>query len=743
MKGSHYLINAVFARAYKLPVSFIAIKIAESKKAIRVYGHGSMDPEGHCARCGRLLTHPGSILIGIGPECLGDWGARDFKLDNMSLVEKARLQALVTERKVDSWIPKSVIKKNTPTEEEIQLPEAYRTEPVKLTGIPAGPAPINPNPGDPPVKSKFTVKSTPTLKETKEWKGEIAIIFPYSYDTLQKVKTLEGRKYHGDGDPKYWTCPIKAYSILKLKEWGFSLDGALAKYVIDNFSEVKGFVDKELGLDTKQTLSKEITIPGMLRNLFPFQKDGVSFIESRKGRALVADEMGLGKTIQALAFLQLHPEYRPAIILCPASLKLNWAKEIQSTMTQRIKIQILEGKTPYRLHGEIIIVNYDILYDWLLTLLQFKPNIIIGDEIHAIKNNDAKRTKAVKLLANPMSLFNTRDKKGKDKTTKEAELLFKQGLAQKAPHFIALSGTPIINRPIEIYNALSIINSSVIPDYWKYAKRYCGAVHNGFGWDFSGATNTEELHKILTDTIMIRRKKADVLKDLPDKIHSLVPITLSNQQEYDAIESDVIGFLRNSKGEQAADKASNAEVIVQIELLKQAAVRGKLNAVINWIQDFLESDEKLVVFATHKFVIDEFMSRFPQIAVKIDGSTSMTDRNLAVEHFQTNPKVKLFIGNIKAAGVGLTLTAASNVAIVELPWTPGDLKQAEDRCHRIGQKDTVNVHMLIVPGTIEEEIAELLDKKTKILDAVLDGKETDQGSLLTALIDSMTKKQRK
>lgn len=684
MKAEHFLINAVFAKANNLPVSFVAIRVKETQKAIWVYGHGAMDPEGHCAACGRTLTHPGSILIGIGPECLGNWGARDARMDNMTEQDKERLKALVTSREVDAWIPRSCIKANTSVEEEIHLPEAHKSRPAKT--FPEGRAPETP--------------AKEITKQAREWKGQIAIQFPYSYETLTKVKSLEGRKWHSEG--KYWTCAIKIDSIMKLREWGFELDEGLTKHVVENVP-----TDVEVIEALSESIGIALTKSGIKRELFPYQKDGVAFLQSRKGRALVGDEMGLGKTIQALAYLQLHTEIRPAVVVCPASLKFNWAKEVRETMTSKCEVQILEGKSPYKVHGDIIIINYDILPAWVKALKDI-PKIIIADECHYFKSNSALRTKAIKLLA------------------------------KDCPHFIALSGTPIVNRPIEIYNALSIINSSAIPSFWEYAKRYCKATHNGFGWDFTGASNTDELHKILTETIMIRRKKADVLKDLPDKIHSFVPMSLDNQSEYDAIEADIIGYLRKVKGQKAADRASNAEIMVQIEQLKQAAVRGKLNSVVKWIEDFLEVNDKLVIFATHKFVIDKLMEVFHEVAVKIDGRTSMVDRNTAVERFQNDPKAKLLVGNTQAAGVGLTLTASSNVGFIELPWTPGELKQAEDRCHRIGQKDTVNVWMLLVLGTIEEKIAQLLDKKTKVLDAVLDGVETKEESLLQELMKMMS-----
>ena len=160
-----------------------------------------------------------------------------------------------------------------------------------------------------------------------------------------------------------------------------------------------------------------------------------------------------------------------------------------------------------------------------------------------------------------------------------------------------------------------------------------------------------------------------------------------------------------------------------------------MSSVMDWIHEFLETDNKLVVFAIHKFVIDLLMERFGNVAVKIDGSVKMKDRDAAVQSFQNDDSCRLFVGNIKAAGLGLTLTAASNVAIIEYPWTPGDLVQAEDRCHRIGQKNSVNVHYLLANNTIENTLAAILDSKRKVLDKVLDGVETEDDSLLTELIN--------
>lgn len=542
----------------------------------------------------------------------------------------------------------------------------------------------------------------------------IKITFPFSHDELKRVQSLKGKKFHSDG--KFWTCPVSQEAFDLLTEWGYVIDYKIKKV-----------------LRTPTAKRFKLSIPGIKQELFPFQKEDVSEIDIRKGRILIGHEMGLGKTIITLAWLQLHPELRPAIIVCPSSLKLNWEREAQSWMEEP-NVEILSGQKPYPITGDILIINYDILHYWLPFLLKLGLKALVADEIHFVKSNKALRTKALKKLS------------------------------KLIPYIIGLSGTPIINRPIEFFNIITIIDRTLFPNYWKYAHRYCAAKNNGFGWDMSGASNTEELHAILTKRIMIRRLKKDVLKDLPDKTYSFVPVSLDNQKEYDAaetnfiqylkdgveidlrkqlgslIEENVIEFNDHTLNRMKDKRAETANALTQIEVLKQLAVQGKLKQATEWITNFLESDQKLIIFATHKFVIAHLMEVFGKIAVKVDGSVSGTKRQLAVDKFQNAPKTRLFIGNIKAAGVGLTLTAASNVAFLEYPWTPGELFQAADRAHRIGQKFTVNIYYLLAKGSIEESIAELLDSKKTVLDAVLDGKQLKDTPLLMELINTYSKK---
>ena len=565
----------------------------------------------------------------------------------------------------------------------------------------------------------------------------IKITFPYQFDFLDEIKALPGRKFNKEA--KYWTLPLSLANCFKLRSLHYNFRPDLKEWANTAY----------LAHKNKKT---DIEIPGLKGQLFPYQKEGVIFIENKQGKALIADEMGLGKTVQALAWLQLHPENRPALIICPASLKYQWKAMAEAWIDVK-DIQVLNGTVRIpELSKDIIIINYDLIanknfedeqgkvkekhYSGYLNYLQdLKINTVIIDEGHYIKSNDAKRTKATKRLC------------------------------KNIPNRIILTGTPIEQKSSEIFNLVQIIDPSVFPNQWSFLHTYREPKNNGFGWTFNGATNTEKLHAILTDTVMIRRKKKDVLKDLPDKLFSFVPVEINNREEYQQAEDDFreyVGKLaiidlrkllhqmisndldslievNDYKLAQLVEEKKNKAIpIVQIGMLKQLAAKGKLNATFEWIEDFLESGKKLVVFCEHRFIIDAFMEKFGKIAVKVDGSVSSANRQKAQESFQNDKKIKLFFGN-RAAQEGLTLTAASDLLIFEYPWTPGALKQRTDRVHRISQKETVNIHYVMGLDTIDEKIARRLDEKAKILEAVLDGKTVDNTDLIGYLIDEYRK----
>lgn len=546
--------------------------------------------------------------------------------------------------------------------------------------------------------------------------NQIKIRIPYNEKLIQEIKRIPGKRAQKDKRGWYWTVPLNITNCEKIHELG----------IVFSESLIVWYGEKTL----KFEVDPNFKVDGLNGIPYPFQNEGIQFVDAKGGKALIADDMGLGKTIQAIGFLQLHrEEAMPAVIIVPAVVKLNWKREIEKWMTNP-KVAVLNGRpTPSSKipDAEIYIINYDILANqdektevvkfgirtkvkrekkftgWADHLLKLKPVSLICDECHYLKNTQAKRTKAVKKLA------------------------------AKVKNCIMLSGTAIENRPIEIWQAINLIDPTLFPSYPSFGKRYCNGKHNGYGWDYNGSSNEAELHKRLTESIMIRRLKKDVLTDLPLKQRSIIPMEIDNYKEYKKCQDDVIQYIRDNSGSAAAMKAAGAEALVKFEKLKQLAVKGKLKMAIKWIEDYIQ-DEKLAVFCTHKIVIKELREKF-EGAVHIDGDVSQVNRQKAVDKFQTDKDCKLFIGNIKAAGVGITLTAASSTAFLELAWTPGSHDQAEDRVNRIGQKaSSINAYYLLADNTIETEIAALLDSKRKTIDAVLDGIETEDSDLLIELM---------
>ena len=519
----------------------------------------------------------------------------------------------------------------------------------------------------------------------------IKMRFSPDRDTIDKIKTLSGRTYNAEG--KFWTCPLVIESVKSLRDWGFKLDTTLQDY-----------------LNPQATFKpKPVVIPGLHGTLFPYQNEGVSFFEWRKGRAICGDEMGLGKTIQAIAWLQLRQELRPVIIVVQASLKLMWAEQCETWMGHP-DVQVLYGTNADEpITADIIIVNYEILTHWVNRLIALKPKVLIIDEIHSLMHSKAKQTKAT------------------------------MKLGRRCAHVIGLGGTLILNRPMEGYNAIKLIEPTVVPaTSFEFGMEYANGHHNGFGWVFNGASNTGKLHDIL-QSIMIRRLKKDVLPQLPEKLRTVIPLEITNRTEYEEAEEDFINWMKWHCTSETAARLTGAIALTHIEILKQVAVKGKLRAVRKWIDEFLESGQKLVAFTTHHFTLDYLMDSFEDEAVCLVGGMKSEDSNNVVKRFQTDKHIRLLIGMIdsrgRPAGVGHTLTAASSTAFVELQWSPGIHTQAEDRVHRIGQTaDSVNAYYLLANNTIEVKIAKLLDKKRKVVDQVLDGIETEESSLLTELL---------
>jgi len=545
-------------------------------------------------------------------------------------------------------------------------------------------------------------------------------------EALQAIKEIAGRRWNGER--KEWLIPLSQASVLldKLKDF----DNVEVPYRLFQQAELQRKKKKEL-LELSKAEDTEVCLADITNydKLYPFQRAGVVFIKRVK-HCLVADEMGLGKTVQSLIAAEALSAF-PLCVVSPASVKLFWQREAKKWLPHRT-VSLWRGRNNHSgSKADIIILNYDILEARLSELLNIPFKGLILDESHFVKNYKAKRSRAALALSQLESL----------------------GLR------LCLTGTPLLNRPIELVNQLRILKKlREFGGFWYFVKRYCEAHQTRWGWDMSGAAHLDELSTRLRETCMLRRRKEDVLKELPDKRRVFVPLELENPGKYYEVEADFLRWVEERAIEEAdflakiahlpeqeqkrmkairansaIARALRAEQLVRIEALKQVVVEEKLNALIDWVHNFLES-EKLVLFAHHRKLVERLAKEFA--APYIIGEQNAKERQRAIDSFQAG-KQKLIVCSLKAGGIGITLTAASNVAFAEVGWTPAEMNQAEDRVHRIGQKTAVTCWYLLASETIEEDIMNLIDKKREIVTAAIEGEEVRKEEMVSALICRM------
>jgi SNF2 family DNA or RNA helicase len=576
-------------------------------------------------------------------------------------------------------------------------------------------------------KRGIDISSIPFVVEKKEQKkidkivskkGYYFIIeFPFSYRMVDEVKKIPGVRFYEKGNERYWMVKPNPIIVQPLLKFIFQ-----EQFFYTN--EVKEYLNSVVEKLQEPEVPKEIIIPKLKGKLIEFQEEGVAYASVHK-KCIIGDEMGTGKTIQALATMEYVDGY-PAIIFCPASLKLNWYREIKKWLPH-LKGDVINRRSHKVSKGcDFYVINYDITSYHKKALIKLKPKMIIPDEFHYCKNGNTQRTKAVKEIAS------------------------------LAEYVVALTGTAVLNRPFELVSQLEILQQlGKFGSFWGFVRRYCNARRGDFGWDFTGHSNLEELNAKLKMHCYIRRRKEDVLKDLPDKQRTVIPMELDNMNKYKEAEQSFTTwmvqkeleneeFLKKiedltpeERSREIADRAQStimktirAEQLMKVEVLKQLAIEGKMAGIKEWITNFLESGEKLVVFANHIKVQKELLELFPQ-AAHILGEDSTEERQKNIDRFQNDKDCTLIICSLVAAGVGNTLTAASNVLTVELHWTPGIHDQAEDRIHRIGQKNACNAYYMVAEDTIEEKIYKLIEKKRDITNTIHNG----DGSIFTELLE--------
>jgi superfamily II DNA or RNA helicase len=536
------------------------------------------------------------------------------------------------------------------------------------------------------------------------------IKFNYSADLVALVKNIFPSRKWNPGS-KCWTVDNIVENLpglVQLEDAGFVKSEAANAQVLVLTKEVAARTEN---VEASKAADAEIEVEGLGGTLRPFQKAGVAYAVKRE-RTFIADEMGLGKTVQALATIHKAQAY-PAIVVCPASLKLNWKRETEKWLPGRT-VSVWNG-TPGA-DADVVIVNYDVLRKHAALLIRLNAQAIVFDESHYVKNRKAQRTQAALEIAKSCRIR------------------------------LALTGTPVLNRPNELVTQLEVIGRlQDFGGWYKFVQQYCNAHSTRYGWDVGGARNLDQLNDKLRSICFVRRKKEDVLTELPPKMRNTVEVSITNRAEYNKAVDDLLDYLRSAafvqyvnenadededfstlieEADRAATQKANAARaamhLVKINTLKQLAAAGKLEAAFEWIDNFVESGEKLVIFAHHKHIVRSIAERYN--ADFISGDVPISARQAAVDKFQNDSSAQIIVLNLQAGGVGITLTASSNVLFIEQPWSPGVVDQAEDRCHRIGQTDSVTAWTMLGEQTIDSEIYELIQAKRAVVDAATDGK---------------------
>ena len=440
------------------------------------------------------------------------------------------------------------------------------------------------------------------------------------------------------------------------------------------------------------------------RPLMSHQEEAVKRLVVNR-RFILADDMGLGKTT-ATVVGALETGSKKILVICPASLKINWQREI-SNYTDR-SISIIDGKKWE--DADFIIINFDIIKNFHdvtnkdeSIILKSKFDLVIIDEAHYIQNAQAQRTKLI------------------------------NDFVKIVDRLWLLTGTPITSRPINYFNLLNLIQSPVASNWMAYVKRYCNGFQFKAGkrriWNVSGASNLDELRE-RTQRQVLRRLKENIL-DLPEKIITPVYLRLKSK-EYEELMGEYYDWY---------DKSGEADSLTlqfsKLVKVRQVIAKEKINATIELIESVLEQDKKIIVFTNFTNSLELILEKFGKQAVRVDGSCSQKERQLAVDEFQNNEKIKVFVGNIKAAGVGLTLTAGEVVIMNDLSFLPSDHSQAEDRAYRIGQKNSVLVYYPIFDNTIEGIVYDILQKKKNIFETIMGDRISteDNGTTASEILD--------
>jgi SWI/SNF-related matrix-associated actin-dependent regulator of chromatin subfamily A-like protein 1 len=441
----------------------------------------------------------------------------------------------------------------------------------------------------------------------------------------------------------------------------------------------------------------------LAEGLFPHQIEGVAFLLGRR-RAILADDMGLGKTRQAIVSLRhLTPGGR-RLIVCPASVKQNWAREI-CVVAPDAPILVIKGTTPIPMAAEWVIINYDIVGRHLNDLLRVPWAALVFDEAHYLKNHTSARSKLSRQLT--------------------------ATAATATPALVVqlLTGTPLTSRPRDLFVLLQLAGHPLGRSFLSFAKRYCAAEKGEYGWKTGGASNVAEL-TVQLHGVMLRRTKDDVLA-MPPKLRTWLPVDVPSSTGARAIKK-VFELLAGKDARVAPSRETElrrrGKLLAFLVEARQALAFAKVTATYDFVKGAIDQGQKVIVFSCFDDPIQRLATELGDTAVVVTGKTPTDMRQSLVDRFQNDPDVRVFVANIIAGGTGLNLTAATQVVFNDLDWVPANHWQAEDRAYRIGQSQTVNVTYFVARNTIDDFVQAVLETKAALVNAIIDGEALAPGS---------------
>lgn len=451
---------------------------------------------------------------------------------------------------------------------------------------------------------------------------------------------------------------------------------------------------------------------------YAYQLEGIARGLQLK-RFINGDDMGLGKTLEAIATINKAGAF-PCLVICPNVVKINWQREWAKFTDKRAMVltDATRDSWPFFWQtgmNQIFIVNYESLKKYFVRKITKTEKWTLKDVIF---RNEINMFKSVII-----------DESHKVKSTSTQQSKFCKGIATGKEYIILLTGTPVVNKPNDLVCQLGIMDRMNDFGGWQhFVSRYCSGPN--------GASNLKELNYMLWKNCFFRREKSKVLTQLPDKVRQIVTCEITNRKEYQDAERDLIEYLKKYKeaDDEKIQKSLKGEVMVKIGIMKDITARGKLKEVVDFVKDFRENGKKIILFCNLHEIVDRLLAAFPS-AVCVTGRQNMEEKQASVDAFQKNPKTDIIICSIKAASAGITLTASSDVAFIELPWTYADCDQAESRAHRIGQKDSVNCYYLLGRRTIDQKLYRIIEAKKQISNAVLGAEDNIQ----TNIVDMMAR----